>query len=72
MAYYDWLCNELNIYKRENEILKEKYNGLEKMFNEVHDNELEKREKKKEILKWAYSLEKENEKLKKQLKEEKH
>ena len=72
MAYYDWLCNELNIYKRENEILKWKYNGLEKMFNEVHDNELEKREKKKEILKWAYSLEKENEKLKKQLKEEKH
>lgn len=63
MTYNDWLEKELNIYKRENKLLNEKLHNLTTMFNEVHDNELETRDKKNDILKWAYSLEKENKRL---------
>lgn len=59
MTYTEWLEKEINIYKRENKLLNDKLENLTTMFNEVHDNELETRNKKKEILKWAYSLEKE-------------
>lgn len=59
MTYTEWLEKEINIYKRENNLLNDKLENLTTMFNEVHDNELETRNKKKEILKWAYSLEKE-------------
>jgi len=67
MTYNEWLEKELNIYKRENKLLKDKYENLTTMFNEVHDNELETRYKKNEFLKWAYSLEKENKKLQQQI-----
>lgn len=67
MTYNEWLEKELNIYKRENNLLNDKHENLTTMFNEVHDNELETRDKKNEILKWAYSLEKENAQLKKEL-----
>lgn len=53
------LEEEINIYKRENNLLNDKLENITTMFNEVHDNELETREKKNDILKWAYSLEKE-------------
>lgn len=59
MTYNEWLEKELNIYKRENNLLNDKLENITTMFNEVHDNELETREKKNDILKWAYSLEKE-------------
>lgn len=67
MTYNEWLEKELNIYKRENNLLNDKLENLTTMFNEVHDNELETRDKKNDILKWAYSLEKENKKLKQQI-----
>lgn len=67
MTYNEWLEKELNIYKRENNLLNDKLENITTMFNEVHDNELETREKKNEILKWSYSLEKENKQLKQQI-----
>lgn len=68
MTYTEWLEKEINIYKRENNLLNDKLENITTMFNEVHDNELETRKKKNDILKWGYSLEKENKQLKEKLK----
>lgn len=67
MTYTEWLEKEINIYKRENNLLNDKLENLTTMFNEVHDNEIETKDKKNEILKWAYSLEKENKTFLKQM-----
>jgi hypothetical protein len=67
MTYNEWLETEVSRLERGNKILLDKANILETILNEVRDNELETRDKNKQILKWAYSLEKENKELKEEL-----
>lgn len=70
MTYNDWLEKELNIYKRENKLLNEKIDSLADIYVTVGEKSKklqEQNDKKKDILKWAYSLEKENKQLKEKL-----
>lgn len=67
MTYNDWLEKELNIYKRENKLLNEKIDSLADIYVTVGEKSKKLQEnnnKKNEILKWGYSLEKENKQLK--------
>lgn len=70
MTYNDWLEKELNIYKRENKLLNEKIDSLADIYVNVGEKSKklqEHNDKKNDILKWAYSLEKENKELKEEL-----
>lgn len=62
MTYNDWLEKELNIYKRENKLLNEKIDSLADIYVTVGEKSKklqEHNDKKNDVLKWAYSLEKE-------------
>lgn len=65
MTYTEWLEKEINIYKRENKLLNDKLENLNNVYSSIsQDNN-----KKKEVLKWSYTLQKENKQLKDELKE---
>lgn len=73
MTYAEWLEKELNIYKRENKLLNEKIDSLADIYVTVGEKSKELQKinfKKNDILKWSYSLEKENKQLKEKLKYE--
>lgn len=67
MTYNEWLEKELNIYKRENKLLYEKQEMFDDIYRTIESNSKKLQDKNKQILKWAYSLEKENKELKEEL-----
>lgn len=67
MTYNEWLEKELNIYKRENKLLYEKQEMFDDIYRTIESNSKKIQEKNKQILKWAYSLEKEKAQLKEEL-----